>query len=192
MRYKINDKSPKNIKSFVLERLKEFSFTEIDSSSLSEKTSGWVSSENMASTFFDDLYFAKDPYLVFSLRIDQKKIPPLSMKAALLKQEIKYKKDTGLEKLRKQDRDMLKDEVWQSLLKKTLPSPSVYDVCWNSSSQIVLFLSNSMKSNDEFVSLFYRCFGMKLLPLTPEVLAGDDQGQKKENVVLINRGGQSA
>ena len=68
VRYKVKGQTPKDIKTFALEKLKEFSFREIDPLSLKEKSTGWVSSENIASTFFDDLHFAKDPYLVFSLR----------------------------------------------------------------------------------------------------------------------------
>ena len=172
VRYKIKGNIHKDIKNMSLEKLKEFSFKEIDPISLKEKSMGWVSAENMASSFFDDLHFAKEPYFVFSMRIDVRRIPSLSMKAALLREEIKYKKTTGQEVIKKKDRDMLKDEVWQQLMKRTLPAPSLYDVCWNVSTGIVLFFSNSVKANEEFVGLFCRTFDVRIFPISPNELAG--------------------
>ena len=182
VRYKLSDSDPEDIKEFVSEKLKEFSFREIDPLSLSEKSIGWVSVENMAATFFDDLHFAKEPYLVFSLRMDIRRIPALTMKAALLREEIKYKKAMGQERLLKKDKDMLRDEVWQSLIKKSLPLPSVYDVCWNTSTGIVFFFSNSKKAAEEFVSFFYRSFDLKLFPLVPYDLAGVVLKKKNKNI----------
>ncbi len=171
VRYQVQGDVPEPVKDFVLEKLKGYAFKEIDPGTLSEKTIGWVSAENMALTRFDDLHFAKDPYLVFSLRIDVRKIPGMTMKAALLREEMKYKETTGQERLRKKDKDMLKDEVWQALTKKTLPTPSVYDVCWNFQTGIVLFFSTSRKANEEFMAFFHRSFDVKLLPLMPQALA---------------------
>ena len=181
LRYRVSDGVPGSIKDFVLARLKEFSFREIDQATLTEKTVGWVSAENMASTFYDDLHFAKDPYLVFSLRIDVRRIPGLARKAAQLREELKFKKSTGQERLRKQDKEMIKDEVWQALIKKALPAPAVYDVCWNISNDTVLFFSTSKAASDEFSSFFYRSFGIKLVPMGPAFLAGGPGAEQNGN-----------
>ena len=167
-RYTIEGNCPDDIKKMALNKLNQFSFREIDPMSLKEKSTGWVSAENIASTFFEDLHFLKEPYMAFSMRIDTRRIPPLAMKAALLMGEIKYKKATGMERLKKTDKDMIRDEAWQRLIKRALPSPAVYDVCWNMTTGSVLFFSNNAKTNDEFVEFFHRTFDIKLLPLSPE------------------------
>lgn len=173
VRYSIADEDvPENVKDFVAKKLKEFFFREIDAGSLNEKSMGWVSAENMASTFFDDLHFAKDPYLAFSLRIDVRRVPGLTMKASLLREEIKYKKSSGLEILKKKDKDMLKEHVRQDLTKRALPVPGIYDICWNTATGSVLFFSTSKSANDEFVTFFHRAFGIKLTRLAPYDLAG--------------------
>ncbi|MCP4717085.1 MAG: recombination-associated protein RdgC [Deltaproteobacteria bacterium] len=171
LRYQLAERAPDNIKELVLERIKANAFKEIDPGTLTDKTMGWVSAENMASIFFDDLHFQKEPYLVFSLRIDTRKVPAITMKAARLREEIKYKEDTGQERLSKKDKSMLKDEVWQSLLRKCLPTPVVYEVCWNLTSNIICFFSTSKTAQDEFVTFFYRSFDIKLIPLVPYDLA---------------------
>jgi hypothetical protein len=86
VRYRLIDDPPERVKEFALEKLKEFCFREIETGTLNEKSAGWVSAENMASTFFDDLHFSKGPYIVFSLRIDVRRVPGLAMKAAMLRE----------------------------------------------------------------------------------------------------------
>jgi DNA recombination-dependent growth factor C len=185
-RYRTGDKLPDNIKEFVLEKLKEFPFKEINPATITEKSMGWVSAENMASTFFDDMHFSKEPYLVFALRVDTRRIPALAAKAAFLGEEIKFKENTGKDKLAKHDRDMLKEEVWQSLLKKALPTPVVYDVCWNTKTEEIFFFSNSKSANDEFITFFYRSFDVKLVPLVPYDLAEEIVTKQNKSVSLKN------
>ncbi|MCX8044520.1 MAG: recombination-associated protein RdgC [Desulfobacterota bacterium] len=171
VRYTLIDTPPEDIKAFVLKRLKDYSFHEIDPGSLSEKSIGWVSAENMASTAFDDLHFVKEPYFVFSLRIDTRRIPALTMKAVLLREEMKLKKATGKELLKKKEKEDLREQVRQSLIKKSLPVPAVYDVCWNFQRNSILFFSCSTAANDEFTQFFLRSFDLKLMRLVPAALA---------------------
>jgi len=172
VRYRLIDDPPERVKEFALEKLKEFSFREIETGTLNEKSAGWVSAENMASTFFDDLHFSKGPYIVFSLRIDVRRVPGLAMKAAMLREEIKYKKNSGLEVLRKKDKDLLKEQVRQELVKRSLPAPTLFDVCWNTATNEILFFANSAAANEEFMGWFFRAFGLKLGRLLPYDLAG--------------------
>jgi DNA recombination-dependent growth factor C len=184
IRYKITGEPPENIKQLTLLKLKEFSFKELDQLSTREKSIGWVSAENLASVMFDDYHFSKDPYCVFSLRIDTRCIPPLALKAALLRDEMKFKKSTGKEKLAKRDKDSLKEQVKDSLMKKVLPCPDLYDVCWNTSTGIVLFFSTSKKANMEFMDFFYASFDLQLTPLSPLELASALVATKKDKMRL--------
>jgi DNA recombination-dependent growth factor C len=182
VRYRIADEVPEQVKDFTLRKLKEFSFREIDAGSLHEKATGWISAENMASVNFDDLHFVKEPYLVFSLRIDTRRVPGMTMKAVLLREELKLKKATGREALKKKEKEDLREQVRQSLTKKALPTPAVYDVCWNFSNDTVLFFSCSGSANDEFVQFFLRSFGLKLVRLVPYDLADHLFTVKKKTV----------
>ena len=86
VRYRVDGEQSCNFKDNVLLQLKECSFRELDELSGRDRSIGWVSAENMASTAFDDLHFAKDPYIAVSLRIDTRRIAPLTLKAALLRE----------------------------------------------------------------------------------------------------------
>jgi DNA recombination-dependent growth factor C len=167
VRYKVNGDLPASLKEAVLTKLKEFSFQEPDQPVPREKSIGWVSAENMASIFFDDLHFSKGQYLVFSLRIDTRKVPPLAFKAALLKEELKFKRSTGKERLSIKDKEKLKDQVKLALMKRALPAPALYDVCWNTATGMLLFFSTSKTANAEFVDFFFASFELSLTPLSP-------------------------
>ncbi len=170
-RYRVTGDVPDAIKPFALEKLQWHAFHEIDPGTLTDKSIGWVSAENMSLTKFDDMHFAKDPYLVFALRIDVRRIPPIALKAAILREELKLKEQAGRERLNKKEKTDIREEQLQRLLKKVLPLPSIYDVCWNSAAGEILFFSTSKKANEEFVPFFYRSFDLKLKALTPAVLA---------------------
>jgi len=172
-RYRITGDVPAAVKPFALEKLQWHAFHEIDPGTLSDKSIGWVSAENMSLAAFDDMHFAKDPYLVFSMRIDTRRIPPIALRAAVLREELKLKKETGRERLNKKQKTDIREEQIQRLLKKVLPLPAVYEVCWNTAAGEVLFFSTSKKANDEFTAFFYRSFDLKLRALTPVLLAGE-------------------
>lgn len=165
--YKVNGDLPANLNEAVLAKLKEFSFQEPDHTIPREKSIGWVSAENMASTFFDDLHFSKGQYLAFSLRIDTRKVPPLAFKAALLKEEVKFQEATGKARLSIKEKEKLKDQVKSSLMKRSLPSPALYDVCWNTATGMLIFFSTSKTANAEFMDFFCASFELSLTPMSP-------------------------
>ena len=73
--------------------------------------------------------------------------------------------------LRKKDRD-IKEQVRQELVKRSLPSPTLFDVCWNTATNSILFFSTSAAANEEFMGWFFRAFGLELGRLLPYDLAG--------------------
>ena len=182
IRYRITGDVPDAVKPFALEKLQWHAFNEIDPGTLTDKSIGWVSAENMSLTKFDDMHFAKDPYLVFALRIDTRRVPPIALRAAVLREEIKAREQSGYDRLNKKQKMDIRDEQTQRLLKKALPLPAVYDVCWNTGANEVLFFSTSKKANEEFVSFFFRAFDLKLKAKTPAVLAADVRPDVQESI----------
>ncbi len=182
IRYRVTGDVPEAIKPFALEKLQWHAFHEIDPGTLTDKSTGWVSAENMSLTKFDDMHFAKDPYLVFALRVDTRRIPPIALRAAVLREELKAKEKTGYERLNKKHKMEIREEQTQRLLKKVLPLPAVYDVCWNTGADEVLFFSTSKKANEDFVAFFFRAFDLKLKAKTPAILAAEVRPDSEENI----------
>ncbi len=182
IRYRVTGDVPDAVKPYALEKLQWHAFHEIDPGTLTDKSIGWVSAENMSLTKFDDMHFAKDPYLVFSLRIDTRRIPPIALRAAVLREEIKAKEKTGYERLNKKHKMEIREEQTQRMLKKVLPLPAVYDVCWNTGASEVLFFSTSKKANEDFVAFFFRAFDLKLKAKTPAALAAEVRPGSEEDI----------
>ena len=182
IRYRITGDVPKAVKPFTLEKLQWHAFHEIDPGTLTDKSIGWVSAENMSLTKFDDMHFAKDPYLVFAMRVDTRRIPPIALRAAVLREEIKVKEQAGRERINKKQKMELREEQTQRLLKKVLPLPAVYDVCWNTGADEVLFFSTSKKANEDFVAFFFRAFDLKLKAKTPAILAAEVRPNSEKNI----------
>jgi DNA recombination-dependent growth factor C len=182
IRYRVTGDIPKAVKPFALEKLQWHAFNEIDPGTLADKSIGWVSAENMSLTKFDDMHFAKDPYLVFSLRIDTRRIPPIALRAAVLREEIKVKEQSGYERLNRKHKMEIREEQTQRLMKKVLPLPAVYDVCWNTGAGEVLFFSTSRKANEDFVAFFFRSFDLKLKAKTPAALVSELRPDSEEAV----------
>jgi DNA recombination-dependent growth factor C len=186
VRYKVEGEVPGSLKETVLLRLQECAFKELDELSGRDRSIGWVSAENMASISFDDLHFAKDPYIAFSLRIDTRRIAPLTLKAALLREEMIYKKRTNKERLSRKEKDLIKEQVKNSLMKKALPVPVLYDMCWNTATGILLFFSTNKKANAEFMDFFLSTFELALTPLSPYELAQTISTGKKIKLRIEN------
>ena len=79
MRYKVEGKIKDPVLETVANSLKENAILEIDGDN-SEKTVGWTLFDNPFSPDFEHSSFVVGPYLVFSLRIDKKTIPPKIIK----------------------------------------------------------------------------------------------------------------
>jgi len=182
IRYRITGDVPEAVKPFALEKLQWHAFHEIDPGTLTDKSIGWVSAENMSLTKFDDMHFSKEPYLVFAMRVDTRRIPPIALRAAVLREELKAKETSGYDRINKKQKMEIREEQTQRLLKKVLPLPAVYDVCWNTGASEVLFFSTSKKANEDFVAFFFRAFDLKLKAKTPAVLAAEVRPNSEENI----------
>src|SRR5664280_3477789 len=98
--------------------------------STEEKCLGWVSLTDVLDNDFENANYALGDYLIFSLRIDRKLIPPKLMKIKLMEEERRFLAQSGKNRINKQMAGGIKDKVKLELLTKLDPIPSFYDVCW--------------------------------------------------------------
>ncbi len=183
-RYFVVGDYPEDFNDFFLNKLREFAFKEIDEESEREKSIGWVSTDNMFDTGFSDLNFKKGPYISFTFRLDTRTIPPQTLNAYVLKEELEYKKETQKERIYKKERDMLKDKIYDKLLKKIPIQPHLYDLCWVLEKRILYFFSSSPKIGDDFREYFRKSFSLELIPVFPYTLAKKFTNVKEEKGIL--------
>lgn len=168
--FQINGNVPKdNFFEWVGECLAENGFRSIEQGS-EELAVGWVQLDDIRESGFAlPLTYARDHYLAFSLRRDQRRIPSALFKAHLeVAQNEFLAANPGLNRVPKQKKEDLRDAVRGTLMSKTLPSPAIYDVVWDTRSNLVYFTSLSTKVIEMFEDLFKQTFdGLRLVTVHP-------------------------
>ena len=165
-KYRVIGTVPDDFRNFVDERIKRFAFTGL-STGEAEKSIGWTSIDNILDTEFSFANYSIADYLIFSLRIDRKVVPPALLKLKVLEAEQELLAQRGADKIYKAEMTDLKDRVRLSLMSQTPPIPSTFEVCWNVSERWLVFGSLSEKVKEDFVDLFSRTFNLSLRPFLP-------------------------
>jgi DNA recombination-dependent growth factor C len=190
-RFHVEGQLPKEFFTFVNNRIKTNSFRETPKST-EEKRLGWVSVTDILDADFESANYALGDYLIFSLRVDRKVIPPKLLKIKIMEEERIFLAESGKKRVNKQMAEGIKDKVKLDLLTRLDPVPSFYDVCWALGQNTVYFSSLSDKIADDFVDLFKKTFSLSLTRLLPH----DNQQIKKmiaeaavkqEDATLIGR-----
>ncbi len=174
-RFRVRGEIPGDFSKTFNEMIRRFAFQH---SFHAEKLSGWTSIDNVLDTEFQYANYAVGEYLVFSLRIDKKTIPPSLLKVRVLEEEKKALGESGKKFLGRQRKDDIREKVKLELAGVIPPVPSFYEACWTPREKVVYFCSLAAPAIEEFKDLFKRSFKMDLSPYTPwdAVPAGPEPG----------------
>lgn len=177
VRYSVEGEPAPNFREFAAERINAFAFRDIDDS-YEERSIGWVSVLNMFDTEFAYASFAAGDHIVLTMRIDERKVAPKVLKKFCLKEEERIKKERQIPKLNKSQKLEIKENIQLMLLKKAVPTPATYDLCWNLSDATLLFFSTSQKAQELLEDFFKKTFDLNLVLQIPYLTAEhllDDQ-----------------
>jgi DNA recombination-dependent growth factor C len=130
---------------------------------LEEERMGWCDWRNPLITPPHEDWVTQERFAIFALRLDTRRVP-----ATLLKAHV----DLRLQKLMKEARISLQDEVKVELLKKVLPTPKMVEVAWDLKGGVLWTTAGSSKTQGALTGLFMKSFGCELQPLAPLLLAG--------------------
>lgn len=168
-RFHVRGDLPDNFNNFFNEMIRRFAFQH---SFHAEKLSGWTSIDNVLDTEFKYANYAVGEYLVFSMRVDKKLIPPSLLKVRVLEEEKKALGESGKKFLARQRKEDIKEKVKLELAGLIPPVPSFFEACWSPRAKMVYFCSLAAPPVEEFKDLFKRSFKMDLVPFTPWDNAG--------------------
>ncbi len=172
VRYGVEGKLPENFWDFAAERIALYSFRDIDDT-FDEYSIGWVSIDNMFDSSFAYGSYAVGDQIVLSLRIDERKVSNPLLKKFALKEEERLKKEKQIPRLRRSQREQIKEDIRLQLTKKALPVPSVYDLSWNLANNTVLFFSTSQKAQSVLEDFFKECFELSIILQVPYLAAAN-------------------
>ena len=183
-RFRIIDEISQDIWESIPEKLRQFSFTDIDDIA-EERSFGWTNFDDMLDTGWLTSPPEKADYLAFSLRLDTRRIPPAVMRKHVqfaLKEEQKRIAEQGKKFIAKDRKKELAEQVKLRLMGRFLPIPAEFQVIWNTTSGHVYLASTQHKVIELFLDLFMRSFNIRLEQLQPYNLAlsllGNDVSEK--------------
>jgi DNA recombination-dependent growth factor C len=181
VRYAIEGEPPVSFWDFAAERIRQYSFRDIDDT-FDERSIGWVSVLNIFDSQFAYASYAAGDYIMLSMRIDERKVAPAILKKFCLKEEERVKKERQVPRLSKRQRQEIKENMHLMLLKKAMPGSAVYDLAWNLAEGRVLFFSTNKKAQETLEEFFKETFDLRLVLQIPYLTAAhllDHEEQEK-------------
>lgn len=153
------------------EAIAHAAFEDIDELPHIEKSTGTVVFEDYRSTNFDPGNVEFGEYVVFSIRIDERKIPGAALNKQVedaIDKEMAEAKKEGKNFISRDRKREIKEQVKLRLRAHTVPTPKVADVWWNTKTNL-LFLTDKSKGFVEALDdVFRTAFGTRFViePLT--------------------------
>ncbi|MDR2744082.1 MAG: recombination-associated protein RdgC [Desulfovibrio sp.] len=180
-RFRILDPVPLPLWQQLPDRLRKYAFRDIDDTQ-EMSSCGWASFENMLDSTWSESPPQKADYVLFSLRMDRRRIP-----AGVVKKYMTLAFIEENERLRRQDKSFIsrerkkeiREQVLARLRGRFLPVPGEFNVLWLTKKNEVWFASTQGSMIDLFLEEFLKTFELHLEPLTPYnmasgVLGGDN------------------
>ena len=186
VRYKVTDTITGSIMETVAAGLKKNVIQDIDGSAL-EKTVGWTSFDSPYNPDFEGSSFVIGTYFVFSLRIDKKNIPSKIIKKYFNKEMAKQLADGKRRYLSRNEKRVLKEQVFNMLCLRVPATPNIYDVIWDYEKSRLWFFSNLKSANEDFETIFSKSFKLSLVRLLPYTMAYQMPGlSDAERDIFVN------
>lgn len=184
-RFRILDPVPDGLWTTVEDRLKQHAFQDIDGMA-EMQSKGWVCFEDMLDNGWRAAPPQKGAYIVFSLRLDTRRIPAAVVKKHLtlaLREEKARLGEQGKTFIARERKKEIKEQVLLRLRARFLPIPAEFNVLWATDRNEVWFASTQNAMIDLFMELFLETFDLHLQQITPHTLATALLGETREEQI---------
>ena len=165
-RYRVEGKLKAPILETVARCLKEHAIPQIDGD-VSDKTVGWTSFDKPFAPDFGGSSFVMGTYLVFSLRIDKKTIPPKVLSKHCAIETARRLAKSGRQYMSREEKNVVREDVLNSLTRRIPATPHVHDLIWSYEDASLWFFSTQKSANEELETLFLKSFNLSLIRLFP-------------------------
>lgn len=185
VRFSVAGELPENSLDFIAQRVIAFSFKDIDDT-YDEYSIGWVSVLNMFDSQFAYASYVAGDYITLTLRIDERKVSPAILKKIVQKEEERVRREQQVPKLSRSMKVQIKERVRTELMRKAIPIPSIYELCWSLTDSTLYFFSTNKKVHAILEDFFKESFGLLIrqqIPYTTaEHLLDEDMLDKLERL----------
>lgn len=141
-------------------------FRELDGTVAAE-SHGWVALHDPLATAVSpaDLFFHR--WLVLGFRFDRRAVPAKLLWLERRRLEEARKAEQGLARLSAAARREIKEDVYDRLLARALPTPRLFECAWNLERGHLFFTGKARAPREAFVELFAQTFGVRPVPMIP-------------------------
>lgn len=170
-RYSVIDDVPKELPQTATLAMRRYTFRPIDEERGEKESFGWVNPRSILDeTFtFEEVFIS--PYVYLGVRRDRKTFSPTIFKARRDRKYGKVRKEKKLERLSRQHRLALDEELTIEMLKETSPQSAFNELVWDMNTHIIYMGATSNALCERIQELFEATFDLKLRPMYP-ALAG--------------------
>lgn len=170
VRFRVDGELPSNPFEFIAGKVASYSFRDIDES-YDESSIGWVSVVNMFDSAFSYSSHICGDYVILTLRIDERKVSSAVLKKLTQKEEERIKKEKQIPRIGRAMKVEIRERIKTELMRKSVPIPAIYDLCWNLSDSTLLFFSTNKKAQAVLEDYFKESFGLRLQQQIPYNIA---------------------
>ncbi|MDY0191695.1 MAG: recombination-associated protein RdgC [Desulfuromonas sp.] len=165
----VGDFPEQDLANWIGEQLRSNGFQSIENSA-DELSIGWVELDDFQSNDFarPDSWW-RDNYVTFTMRRDQRRLPSALVKGDMQREQNRFlAENPTYNRVPKDKNEELKELVRSRLLTRVLPTPTLYDVVWNLTTQRLTFANLSTRAIDDVTELFQKSFsGLRLVIVHP-------------------------
>lgn len=166
VRFSVEGELPDQFWDWVAERVTAHAFQDIDDT-YDEFSVGWVSVLNMFDSSFRFASYASGDYVTLSLRTDERKVSPAILKKFVDKEEERVKQEKQIPRISRTMRAEIKERKRAELMRRAVPVPAVFELCWNVADSTLLFFTTNKKAHALLEDLFKETFGLTLVQQIP-------------------------
>jgi DNA recombination-dependent growth factor C len=184
VKFSVDGQLPENSLDFIANRVVAYSFQDIDDT-YDEYSIGWVSILNMFDSQFAFASYVAGDYITLTLRIDERKVSPAILKKFVQKEEERVRREQQVPKLSRSTKVQIKERIRTELMRKAIPIPSTFELCWNLSHSTLLFFSTNQKVHAILEDFFKESFNLLIRQQIPYTIA--EHLVDEEQAALLER-----
>ncbi len=147
--------------------IRRYTWKPIDDSRGEKESFGWVNPRRLLDDQFSWEDLMVSPFVLLGVRRDRKTFSPVLFRARRDRLFGETRREKKVEKLSRQQRLALEEELTIKMLKETSPASSFAELLWDLNSGIVFMGSTSNPLCERIQEVFEATFDLKLRPLYP-------------------------
>ena len=172
-RYLVLDQIPNELEQTATLAMRRYSFKPIDDARGEKESFGWVNPRRVLQDSFTYEDVLISPYVYLGVRRDRKNFSQVLFKARREERYGQIKSEKNIQKLSKQHRLAIDEELTIEMLKETSPQSAFNEIVWDTNSNIVYMGATSNSLCERIQELFEATFDLKIRQLFPALIGAD-------------------